>query len=665
MLRSGARTLQCDRLGRTRLVPRRAWEEPALTIRAARPWLCCLVLWGLVLPGAARAAAGIDTVGRFSDTQGPVYLVGSIVLEYAEEHGQHPALDGVRVAEYALGVAEDGYVGPRRGATSQWFSLDEVGQNAPARIYATGLHELNQQIVRELNLRGLIGVYVAPHEADIDSSTGHDLRPPGHTRLRLVVYTGRVQGLRTFGSGQRVALDERLDDVRHDDIRRGSPAQPAGVQGRGQGDLLLRDDLDDYIAYLNRHPGRRVDLSLTPSRQPGGVFVDYLVAEDKPWLAYAQVSDTGTDATTEWRQRFGFQHYQLTGNDDILRIDYVTGEFDDVNAVFGSYEFPIPGLPRSRLRFHGSWNEYTAASFSSEFDEDLSGRTWGGGAEWISNVYQYEDFFIDLLVSARWLSVEAEELGFKGQEDFLLPGIGFRFDRLRDVSSLWGFARFERNLPSVAGTSDDEGSLFLLGRGEIDDDYMLAKWSGGLAFYLEPLLRPRAWRNPRTPSSSTLAHEISFSTNGQYAFGTRVIPQLEQAVGGLYSVRGYDQALIPGDNVAQATLEYRYHLPRGLEIEPTPRELPGIGAFRVAPQRVYGRPDWDLVLTAFWDQAHVWYSDAQAGEDSATLASVGFGVELSLKRNLTLRWDLGWALREVREVEKGDAESYFSATLRY
>ncbi len=635
-----------------------------MTIRA----ILVLALWGLVLPGAARAAAGIDTLGRFSNSQGPVYLVGSIVLEYAEAHELHPSLDSVRAAEYALGEAGDGYVGPRRGASNQWFSLDEVGQNSPARIYATGLYELNQQIVRELNLRGLIGVYVAPHEADIDSSTGHDLRPPGHTRLRLVVYTGRVEGLRTFGSGQRVALDERLDAVRHDDIRRGSPVQPAGVQGRGQGDVLLREELDDYVAYLNRHPGRRVDLSLTPSRQPGGVFVDYLVAESKPWLVYAQVSDTGTDATTEWRQRFGFQHYQLTGNDDILRIDYVTGEFDSVNAVFGSYEFPILGLERSRLRFHASWSEYEASPFDGKSDEpsdELSGRTWDGGAEWISNVYQYEDFFIDLLVGARWLSVEAESVGFKGEEDFFLPAIGFRFDRLRDVSSLWGFARFERNVPSVAGTSDDEGSLFLLGRGDIDDDYMLARWSGGLAFYLEPLLWPRAWRNPRTPSSSTLAHEIAFSTNGQYAFGTRVIPQVEQAVGGLYSVRGYDQAVIPGDNVAQTTLEYRYHLPRTLEIEPRPRELPGVGAFRVAPQRVYGRPDWDLVLKAFWDQAHVWYSDKQAGENSETLVSVGFGVELLLKNNVMLRWDLGWALRDVRDVEKGDAESHFSATLRY
>lgn len=651
-----------------------------MTIRAARRrtcWTSCLALWGLLaLPGVAGAAAGIDTLGHFSDTQGPVYLVGSITIEYAEPHPLQPPLEGVRAAPYALGVAEDGYVGPRRGADNQWFSLEDFGDVAPARIYATGLHELDQQIVRELNLRGLIGVFVAPHEDDIDSTTGQDLRPPGHTRLRLVVYSGRVQGLRTFGSGGRLSQDERLDDARHEEIRQDSPVQPAGVAGRPAGDVLLREELDEYVAYLNRHPGRRVDLSLTPSRQPGGVFVDYLVAEEKPWLAYAQISDTGTGATTDWRQRFGFQHYQLTGHDDILSLDYVTGEFDNVNAVFASYEVPVMSTQRSRLRFFGSWSQYDASTFGltgnptataggGGGDDKLSGTSYDAGAEWISNVYQYEDFFVDLLAGARWLHVEAEEIGFSGDQNFVLPGIGLRFDRLRDVSSFWGFARFERNMASAAGTSSDEGELFLLGRGNIDDDFMLMKWSGGLAFYLEPLLRPRAWRNPRTPSSSTLAHEIAFSTNGQYAFGTRVIPQMEQAVGGLYSVRGYEQAVIPGDNVFQTSLEYRYHLPRTFQIEPQPRELPLIGAFRVAPQRVYGRPDWDLILKVFWDAAHVWYSDAQAGEDSANLSSLGFGVELWLWRNVTLRWDLGWALSDVREVQQGDSEAHFQATLRY
>jgi hypothetical protein len=621
----------------------------------------------LLLPGVALAAAGIETLGRFSTTQGPVYLVGSITLEYAQDHPQHPDLESVRAAPYALGLAEDGYVGPRRGARNEWFSLDELGDTGHARVYATGLQELNQQVVRELNLRGLIGVFVAPHEDDIDSATGHDLRPAGHTRLRLVVYSGRVQGLRTFGSGQRLALDERLDDARHAGIRDDSPIQPGGVDGRAGGDVLLRDEIDDYVAYLNRHPGRRVDVSITPSRAPGGVFVDYLVAEGKPWLAFAQLSDTGTDATDDWRQRFGFQHYQLTGNDDILRLDYITSGFDEVNAFFGNYEFPIPGVRRSRLRLHGSWREYDADGFGSTGGgkDEISGKTWEAGAEWIATVYQYEDFFVDLLVGARWLDVESDALGHKGDEPFFLPGVGIRFDQLRDTWSFWGYALFERNFPDIAGTSDDEGDLFLLGRSDIDDDYQLVKWSGGFAFYLEPLLRPRAWRNPRTPASSTLAHEIAFSTDGQYAFDTRIIPQLEQTAGGLYSVRGYEHSLIPGDNIAQATLEYRYHLPRALEIEPQPRDLPVIGPFRVAPQNVYGRPDWDLILKAFFDTAHVWFSDEKGGEDAETLSSLGVGIEFWIRRNVTLRWDVGWALQDARDAEKGDTESHFQATLRY
>ncbi|MBW2414550.1 MAG: ShlB/FhaC/HecB family hemolysin secretion/activation protein [Deltaproteobacteria bacterium] len=618
-----------------------------------------------VLPGVAGAAAGGETLGRFSEQQGPVYLVGRLSLEYASEHALQPSLDDVRAADYALGLAYDGYVGPRRGAQNEWFTLHELGRDAPARVYASGLRELNQQIVRQLNLRGLIGVYVAPHEDDIDSESGHDLREPGYTSLRLVVYAGRVEGLRTFGSGYRLSLDERLDDARHDPIREQSPVQPAGVDGRAEGDLLLRDEIDDYVTYLNRHPGRRVDLNLTPSRAPGGVYLDYLVAEERPWSAYAQISDTGTDATTDWRQRFGFLHNQLTGNDDILRLDYVTGNFDDVNAGFGSYELPVAGVSeRSRMRFSGSWSEYHASTFGS--DDDFEGRTWDAGGELITNVYQERDFFLDLIVGARWLWVESEQLSdFSGDENFLLPGVGFRFDRLRNTSMLWGYAKVEHNLSSLAGTSDDEDDLFLLGRSEIDEDFTLMKWSGGFSFYLEPWLRPRAWANPRSPSSSTLAHEIAFTSNGQYAFGTRVIPQIEQAVGGLYSVRGYEQAVIPGDNVAQATLEYRYHWPRTFPIEPAPRRLAVVGDFRVAPQRVYGRPDWDLVLRAFFDSARVWYSDSQPGEESETLASLGFGIELLVLRNLQVRWDFGWALRDVREVEKGDTEAHFTATVRY
>ena len=181
---------------------------------------------------------------------------------------------------------------------------------------------------------------------------------------------------------------------------------------------------------------------------------------------------------------------------------------------------------------------------------------------------------------------------------------------------------------------------------------------------MEPLWYGRAWRNARTPRSSTLAHEIALRSAGQYAFDTRQIPQTQFVLGGFYTVRGYPQATIASDSAVLLSAEYRYHLARALRPE-APRVLPIVGTFRVAPARVYGRPDWDLVFRAFTDWGRAIFSEAVAGELDETLSSVGVGLELVLKRNLSLRVDYGIALSDVRAVESGDSETNFVATFRY
>ena len=80
---------------------------------------------------------------------------------------------------------------------------------------------------------------------------------------------------------------------------------------------------------------------------------------------------------------------------------------------------------------------------------------------------------------------------------------------------------------------------------------------------------------------------------------------------------------------------------------------------------MYGRPDWDLVLCSFVDWGRAIYSGNIAGEEDETLWSVGVGVELMIKRWLSLRLDHGIAQSDVRDVESGDSETHFIATIRY
>ena len=131
-------------------------------------------------------------------------------------------------------------------------------------------------------------------------------------------------------------------------------------------------------------------------------------------------------------------------------------------------------------------------------------------------------------------------------------------------------------------------------------------------------------------------------------------------------MRGYPQSIVSGDNAYQFRAEYRYHLPYGLETRP-PSGLPLVGSFRLTPVGSYGRPDWDLVLRAFFDWGRTEIEDAIATEQDETLSSVGLGAELFIRNNISLRLDWGIALDSVRndEVESGDSETHFAATIRY
>jgi hemolysin activation/secretion protein len=219
--------------------------------------------------------------------------------------------------------------------------------------------------------------------------------------------------VRALGSGERFARataprdqpsqENRINHRVHRRIREFSPLQP-GEEGV-PGDVLQRDALDDYLYRLNRHPARRVDAAISAGETPGEVVLDYIVTENKPWTAYFQLSNTGTDETEDWRQRFGFVHYQLMNRDDVFSIDYITAGFEDTHAVLASYEAPFGRSPTLRWRAYGSWSEFTASDVGFE-GEDFRGDSWSAGGELILNIWQRGPAFVDLFGGARWQHIK-------------------------------------------------------------------------------------------------------------------------------------------------------------------------------------------------------------------------------------------------------------------
>ncbi len=619
-------------------------------------------------PPTVGDGGGLEAVAQ----DGPRYLVTGIRIVYEREHPDNPAPGSVLDRVAMLGRVSDGFVTPREGAEPTRVNLQEIASRPPEHYYASGVGAIVRAVLAGYNELGLYGVVVQPHPDDIDLAGDlSDLRPPEDRSLRLLVKIGRVSEIRTLGVGPRLggeAGTRWIGHAAHAGVAARSPVQAPDDELGTPGSLLWRSRVDDYVHRLNRHPGRRVDVAVTGGSAPGEVAVDYLVSENKPWTLYAQVSNTGTEQTNEWRQRFGFAHNQLTNSDDTLAIDYITAGFEDAHAIVGSYERPL-FIDKLRGRIYGDWSEYTASDVGQS-GENFNGQSYGFGGELNYNVWQHQESFIDLFAGARFEHVQTENevIDLTGETDFFLPYFGARFQRENEQSRTYASLGLEFNVSDIGGTDADE--LDALGRLNTEEDWTTFRWDVTHSMYLEPLLIPNQWADTGPNGRPTLAHELQLSFRGQTTFGNRLIPQEEQVVGGLYTVRGYDESAVAGDTALIASAEYRFHVARALgRAEPgtlfgKPAHLFGED-FRWHPQNAYGQADWDLVMRGFLDVARVINQDRQSFERDETLIGTGIGAELVYRRNLSIRLDWGVALEDAGDNDAGDNRVHIVATILF
>jgi hemolysin activation/secretion protein len=654
-------------------------------------------------PAARPAPAGgtpvadtsnvVATPAQAGPGDGPSYRVGRFILEFRTPHEQHPAWDDLLDAEVTLCVTPDGFVsqfqvdergGPvidsagaltLREGRRVTMRLREVTEGAPTIFFNSALRDVCQAVADKLNSKGIIAVFVHPAEDMIDPSGPTDLRAGATTDLRLIIWTGRIEQVRTLASGERLEKS-----IERGDLERTNPADRVHERVLAhspvaQGDLVNRAMIDDYVFRLNRHPGRRVDITVAPGTEPEQVLLEYMVTESKPWTAYFQLSNTGTDSTSVWRQRFGFVHNQLTKSDDILRLDYITGNFDEAHAVTLSYDFPIIS-DKLRLRTYGSYAQYDASEVGFA-DETFSGRNWTIGTELVGNIFQRRQLFVDAVAGISWQNIRVENtiIEQEGEDDFFTPYVGLNLERFTDDSATFASVRYRWNADGL-----DAEERELLGRPQVDEYFSVIQFEAEHSFYVEPLLDRLGFRGSDGKGYSSLAHELAMNVRGQWGLDNRLIPNEQDVAGGLFTVRGYPESAAAGDNVYSGTFEYRFHLANALTAsEPGrvgQRQMPNFfgSDFRWAPQQPFGRADWDLIFKGFFDWASVDMNDKVAGESPDTLISTGVGLELLIKRNFSMRLDWGVALKDVGEldpgtgkpdVEAGDSRLHFLMTLSY
>ena len=608
------------------------------------------------------------------------FPVSRLELSYAKAHPDQPSLNGLLPVVVELFESPQGWRAAREDEPTTKL---EIGgpTSRPIILTPTGLAKTLRALVEEIHATGLYGVDVRPSNQDINLDTERDLRPAGQDRLRVIVSVGRVSRVRSIAVGDRIDDEWKIDHELHEGIRTASPLMPSGGVDDDTTNLLDRHELEDYLHRLNRHPGRRVEAALSPDEEPGAVVLDYRVAESKPWFVYAQTSNTGTGRSSRWQTRVGAVHRQLTDRDDILSFEYLNAGAD-VNGVRAKYEAPFFGpkrpdwmnrrtgdpawidwFPREKIPWWGidrlrwdaeiSFGRFEAGSSSTAgfLNDTVASEQLQGGGRLVYEALQHKNFFVDLWAGIRFKDVRVRNKvnSTLAKALFVLPRIGIHAQQINAISNFALDFGVEGSVRQI-----ETGDLENLGRPDVDSKYAKLDFNLGYSTYLEPVLFPEAFRDPESRRSSTLAHELSFGLRGQYAFDYRLAPQASQIIGGLYSVRGYDQSEAVGDTVVIATLEYRFHIPRALPIMREPLDLPLLGDFRATPQQVYGRPDWDLTFRAFLDVGRAIRNANNASrrasdglgvpefEPDETLIGVGVGAEFQFRSNLRARLD--WAL---------------------
>lgn len=667
-------------------------QRPPAPRRPASPALAALALLALATPatlaqtslveGSSQPAPNPATsvirpaapLPKATADDGEPRRVSEILIAFARPNPSHPTAAQVLETTLELTPTTTGYVAPRAGGPITRLRLADLpaldAERGPIHFHDSALALIAPAIVQRLQSLGLVGVYAEPDPAQLRVEDGFvlDARPATTTSITYILTTGIVTQVRTVGLGERLPEDQTLNNPVHARILAQSPVAPAdsspppdesdGAEPPPQRDLLRSDLIDRYVMRLNRHPGRRVDVAVSAGGDDfGGVTLDYLVTENRPWLLFAQIANNGTGSTNEWRERFGFIHNQLTNHDDILSIEYLTANFEDVNSLVASYERPIFN-PRLRARAFASWYEYTASEVGQP-DADFDGDGWSAGGELIWNFFQHRETFLDLVGGVRFegLRVDNQLADLSGQEALTLAYASVRLERVRASSATFASLTLEGSLNGVDGDEVDT-----LGRTDADDDWTTLSGSASHSFYLEPLFDPNA------DEATSLAHEIALAARFQSSLGSRLIPNYQHVLGGLYTVRGYPESIVAGDSIALATAEYRFHLPHALTPNPVPGEFFG-DPFRWRPQYAYGPTDWDLILKAFVDIGTTDITDALAFEEDHTLIGAGIGAELALTRRFNVRLDLGWALEEIDsdsggpQVDSGDFEAHFVLTV--
>jgi hemolysin activation/secretion protein len=381
-------------------------------------------------------------------------------------------------------------------------------------------------------------------------------------------------------------------------------------------------DLD----FANLHPTRKVLLSLKEGEAPDTIDADLKVEDQRPWQLFAALNNIGTDDSGNLRLTLGGQHTNLWKRDHRAIVTYTRAP-DAGNTVLQTgfqYQAPLY-FDASTVTFSYTHSDVDIGRIEA-FSAILQDVAGAGDFLAISFAHRLHDIGRyshgwSLGLQDKLFENEFEDSKTKVRSRPIVVDYNGAYRTVRTYSTF--YVQYAHNVTS--------------GEHNNDDDYVESPRIGAEASW-------NAWRLGGTatvflPRQWMLRWLVDAQLTDQ-----ALIAGEQFGIGGVNSVRGFEERSISGDKGYRSSLELW---------TPPANFIPG------GPRAL-----------AFADIGQKSSKNTSAGEpDSDTISSAGFGVRWLWEDQLGVNLDYGHYLGEVQlpgQVgSRGNVKWHFTVFYRY
>ncbi len=380
--------------------------------------------------------------------------------------------------------------------------------------------------------------------------------------------------------------------------------------------------LSRALAVANRNPSKRTSLTFAWGEQKTDVVAELKVVDRKPHQTFAWTNNTGNESSGDTRLGIGFRHDNVFQLDHQVSLTFTTSaeKREDVRQFGVNYEIPMYQIA-GKLGLFAVRSDVDSGIVADFFDVAASGEFYGA---------RYSQAFDKIGGYRHSAMLEIDDKLFDNEVDFSGTPIGvdvrsrplslqYVGDWDGDKLSISFYGGYYRN---ISGGSFNNRLAYAATRSGADDNWWAIRVGGEARYNL--------------PKKYMLAVKI----NAQEA-DEPLIPGEQFGLGGLYSLRGFEEREVTVDRGYRANVELWSPL------------LP-----------------YQTRLGVFVDIGHGKRFNALPGEvESETLSSAGLAATWLWKKRLSAGFYFGHVLDGVSETipdrsRDGDEKFHFNVLYR-